>query len=348
MTKTLVIRFSAFGDVAMTIPVIYSLAKQYPELDITFLSRENFKPLFQHLPSNVHFIGVDLEEYNGIWGLYRLSKELKKEKFDIVADFHNVLRTKFIRQQLHRDGSLIATLNKGRKEKKELTRKKNKRLRPLKSTFQRYLEVLDKLSYPTELSFLSLFKSKPQSTVQLSIKELQHKKESDIWIGIAPFAKHKGKIYPPNLMLRVIKNVLKDNRKIILFGGGKEEIELFNKWREDYPQLIIAAKKLSLEQELILMDNLDCMLSMDSANMHLASLVNTPVLSIWGATHPYCGFFGWNQDLNNAIQLNMPCRPCSVFGNKACYRGDYACLVDINPYDIVAKIEDLITQPQQK
>lgn len=78
-----------------------------------------------------------------------------------------------------------------------------------------------------------------------------------------------------------------------------------------------------LREELILMSNLDVMVSMDSANMHLASLTGTPVVSVWGATHPYAGFLGCNQKEENAVQVSMPCRPCSIFGNKPCQRGDY-------------------------
>ena len=95
-----------------------------------------------------------------------------------------------------------------------------------------------------------------------------------------------------------------------------------------------------LREELILMSNLDVMVSMDSANMHLASLVGTTVVSVWGATHPYAGFMGWNQKEENAVQVTLPCRPCSIFGNKPCRRGDYACLRQIEPSDIIQKIEN--------
>jgi ADP-heptose:LPS heptosyltransferase len=84
------------------------------------------------------------------------------------------------------------------------------------------------------------------------------------------------------------------------------------------------------------------MISMDSANMHMASLVGTPVVSIWGATHPFAGFMGWGQDPNNAIQLDMDCRPCSIFGNKPCKRGDYACLNGISPKQVLEHIEALL------
>ena len=90
--------------------------------------------------------------------------------------------------------------------------------------------------------------------------------------------------------------------------------------------------------ELALMGQLDAMLSMDSANMHLASLVGTRVVSIWGGTHPYAGFLGWNQKESDCIQLDLPCRPCSVYGNKRCLRGDYMCMNGITPEYILQKI----------
>ena len=88
MSRILVIRFSALGDVAMTIPVVYSLAAQYPQHEITVLSRAVLQPLFQGLPANVHFMSADLTgKHRGLWGLNTLYS---------VADFHNVLRTKYL------------------------------------------------------------------------------------------------------------------------------------------------------------------------------------------------------------------------------------------------------------
>lgn len=81
------------------------------------------------------------------------------------------------------------------------------------------------------------------------------------------------------------------------------------------------------------------MISMDSANMHLASIVGTRCVSIWGATHPYAGFLGFGQSENDVVQINdLTCRPCSVFGDKECYRGDWACLEEINVQQIIDKI----------
>ena len=97
-----------------------------------------------------------------------------------------------------------------------------------------------------------------------------------------------------------------------------------------------------MHQELILMSHLDVMLSMDSANIHLASLTATPVVSVWGATHPYAGFVGWNQPQENIIQADLDCRPCSIYGKRPCRRGDLACMNMIRPEQIVERIEQIL------
>jgi ADP-heptose:LPS heptosyltransferase len=95
-----------------------------------------------------------------------------------------------------------------------------------------------------------------------------------------------------------------------------------------------------MDEEIAFMRTLRLMLTMDSANMHLASIAGTRVLSIWGATHPNAGFLGYGQDESDCIQHNdLPCRPCSIYGNKKCKFGDYRCL-DMSPEIIIKRVYD--------
>jgi ADP-heptose:LPS heptosyltransferase len=98
------------------------------------------------------------------------------------------------------------------------------------------------------------------------------------------------------------------------------------------------AGKMSFKEELDVISGLDVMVSMDSANMHLASLYGVPVISIWGATHPFAGFYGWGQAIENAVQVDLYCRPCSVFGNKRGVRDDLACLYSISPVAVYNQV----------
>ena len=140
-------------------------------------------------------------------------------------------------------------------------------------------------------------------------------------------------------MERVIELLLErePNCRIFLFGGGAEERELLTRWESRHDRCICALLG-SLYNELVLMSHLDTMVSMDSANMHLASLTGTRVVSVWGATHPFAGFMGWNQSPADAVQTTLPCRPCSIFGNKPCLHGDYPCLNSITPEEIVERV----------
>ncbi|MDL2231410.1 glycosyltransferase family 9 protein [Porphyromonadaceae bacterium OttesenSCG-928-L07] len=342
MKKLLVIRFSALGDVAMTIPLIQSLALRYPDLHITVLSRKAFAPLFEQLPANIHFITADLQgAHKGIKGLLRLFRSLKKQHFEYVADLHHVLRTRFLRICFQLHGVRTARIDKGRSEKRALTRKRCKVRKQLKTSFERYGEVFRRLGFDTGSEFTSIYENKQPDISPITT--LAGEKMPQKWIGIAPFAKHNGKIYPLERMEEVVKTLhaLNDTR-IFLFGGGPKETAVLAGWEEKLPGVISLPGKLNMSGELLLMNMLDVMISMDSANMHLASLVHTPVISVWGATHPWSGFMGWKQSEKNAIQTDLLCRPCSVFGDKPCYRKDYACLNEIKPGDIVERVNELL------
>lgn len=341
MEHLLIIRFSALGDVAMTVPVVCSLARQYPELRITVLSRDFMRPLFSRLPSNVHFIGVDLKkEYAGLKGLNRLFRQLCKEQITAVADLHDVLRTQYLRFRFRMKGIPTAHIRKERDGRKKLTRRENKILVPQKTSFRKYAETLAAAGYPVETDFCSLF---GDGRGDLSLLPLMEKKDGSIWIGIAPFAAHKGKIYPLEQMEKIVARLSGyPTVHIFLFGAGKSERSLLHDWHQRYPHTTaVPDKRLTLDEELILISHLDVMLSMDSANMHLASLVATPVVSVWGATHPYAGFTGWNQPAENQLQAELPCRPCSIFGNRPCFRKDYACLHRIEPEEILDKLNSI-------
>ena len=341
----LIIRFSALGDVAMTVPIVWSLARQYPQLRITVLSRPFARPLFENLAPNVNFMEADLKkEYHGIKGLNSLYRRLVAKQFTHVADLHNVIRSDFLRIRFNMARYRVEHIDKNRKMRRHLVRQNKKQLEQLPTSFENYLQVFERLGYPVTLTFHSIFGEGKGSLMQLP-PIFETKEEGEQWIGIAPFAAHEGKVYPPEQMLEVVRTLAQryPKARLLLFGRGPREEELFPHWCHEVPQCInVGLYTETLRDELILMSHLDVMLSMDSANMHLASLTNTPVVSVWGATHPYAGFMGYGQSEENIVQLDMPCRPCSIFGNKPCKRGDYACMRDIKPETIVEKISQIL------
>lgn len=340
MANILAIRFSALGDIVMTIPALYSFAKRYPGHHVTLLSRSYVAPLFSlSLPENIHFRGVNLENYKGLAGLTRLYGELKSDGFDAVADLHDVLRTMFLRFMFSQQGLPVAVIDKGRAEKRHMVNGKNKEHRPLTSSVERYALTFAELGYPFTVEHPHLF---PQSGGDITaFLTVTGEKGNDVWIGVAPFAQHEGKIYPLERMARVI-DLLQTHRgvKIFLFGAGGKERGWCSILQDKYNGKVVSmVGRSGLAQELALMSHLDVMLTMDSANMHLASLSGVPVVALWGATHPDMGFAGLQMPGSVNLQSDMDCRPCSIFGNKKCSRPvAYECMLRLEPETIAKAV----------
>lgn len=343
----LVIRFSALGDVAMAVPVVWALATQYPDVRITVLSRPFARPLFENLASNISFMEADVKkEYNGIRGLNALYRRLAAKQFTKVADLHSVLRSDFLRMRFNLGRYRVEHIDKHRKLRRQLVSYKNKTKQQLPTSFENYALVFDKLGYPIDYTrFRSIFPEGEGGDLSLLPTAVGQKDANQRWIGIAPFAAHQGKVYPPELMTKVLRQLSQQHPSVrfFFFGRGEQESVCFPQWQQEFSEaLIVSTYCKSIYEELILMSHLDVMLSMDSANMHLASLTATPVVSIWGATSPKAGFLGYRQSSDNIIQVDLDCRPCSIFGNKPCQRGDYACLYQIPPERITEKISAII------
>jgi len=298
----LVIRFSSLGDVAMTIPVVKEFLEQNPNVKIIFLSRGKFKPLFDGI-ENLEFYSAELDgKHKGFFGLRKLYKELKNKEITAVADLHNVLRTKILRAFFYSGTKEIAALDKGREERKALLRKERKIRKPIKSMPERYADVFRDLGFRLQLSH-----QLPEN----------HSVKKENAIGIAPFAMYEGKMYPAEKMRSVVLEIAEAGTKVYLFGGKNEAEELEN-WETLNRNIISVAGKLSFSEELELIRKLKLMVSMDSANMHLASLAGTRVISIWGNTHPFMGFLGYGQSYDDVVQdETLTQRPTSVFGKES-------------------------------
>jgi ADP-heptose:LPS heptosyltransferase len=341
-THILVIRLSAMGDVAMTVPVLNAFVLQYPDVKITVVSRSFFKPFFSSI-SNVEFFGVDVNKrHKGFLGLIRLFIDLKKLKIDAVADLHNVIRSKAIRKAFILLGKKVASSNKERANKNALTRAKNKIFKPVKTMFQIHCDTFQKLGFTIDLSKATFPK---KATLSQEILNLIQSENNQKLIGIAPFAQYESKVYPQDLMQEVIDNLAANsNYKILLFGGGKEEISILNTLQKNHANVIVAAGKLNLQQELDLISNLDIMLSMDSGNAHIAAMLGKKVITLWGATHPYAGFLPFDQSFESAIvsdREKYPLLPTSVYGNKF-VEGYEDVMRTILPQTVIKKIKTVL------
>ncbi|WP_312696335.1 MULTISPECIES: glycosyltransferase family 9 protein [Sphingobacterium] len=313
MKRILVTRFSAMGDVAMVASVLREFQAQHTDTEIIMVSRPFFSAFFDGIPRLI-FHPIDPKgKHKGIPGLLKLFNELKKYKAKQVADLHNNIRSRFLDILFKTSGYQVQILDKGRSEKKALTRSKDKVFKPLKLTTERYADVLRKLGHSLQLSHQLEKQHRLIPQGMMPILASNAKK-----VGISAFAQHPYKVLSVEKMTEVIHSLSDLGVQVLLFGGGASDKAITEKWEKQFPNVFSVVGKYNLTQELDIIAHLDLMISMDSSGMHMASLMGIPCVSVWGATHPYAGFLGYGQSMDDCVQVEHPNRPNSVYGNKSC------------------------------
>lgn len=330
----LVLRFSSLGNVAMTVPVITSLSKRYPDDTFIVVTKHRLSALFYGLP-NVIFYGVDFQR--DIKSILQIFHELRAFSIDAVIDLQDTLRSYVLRTLFRLCRKKVYTIDVGRKEKKHLIMRGYKHCSPLKTEFMRYADTFAQAGLVSDDSFQSM---PVNEMAQRAVTEKYGEKSSGQWIGIAPFAKSKSNMLP----FRVTKEVITyyshiPDTRIYLFGAGRIECEMLRQWASLFPNTVSVAGLLPLEEELELMRMLDVLVGMDSANQHLGALLGIHTVSVWCGTHPYMGFTAWKQDSGNILQLPLSCRPCTVHGTKKCKYHNFAC-TDISAQQVIQLINN--------
>ncbi len=311
--RILVLRLSAMGDVAMTVPVLLAMRRLYPEVELISLSRKRFFTILQNVPGITLIEAAVGDEHKGILGLRSLATEIKEYQPDAIADLHNVLRTKVLR--LFLGGTRKAIIDKGRKEKKRLVNDPNF-FEALTTTFERYQRVFEELGLPVQLSKSDVL---PRQSIPQKVHKLVGDHECR-WIGIAPFAAHDSKALSLQKAKELVVAILNMNHvKVLLFGGGAAEAKELELVAGTLSNVFNLASFMNFEEELAMISNLDAMIAVDTGNGHLAAMYGVPVITLWGNTHPFAGFVPFAQPDENQITVDrekFPLIPTSIYGNK--------------------------------
>ena len=333
----LVFRFSAMGDVAMVAVVLREIIQQHPHLTLVVVSRATFKPFFADIPGVVFHPFYPHGTHRGIRGIYRLFTELLHYTPHGVADLHFNIRSRALTTLFRLNGIPVRQLDKGRAEKKALTRARHKIKKPLRPMVERYADVFRALDYPLVLSHGLQSRPLPLPDRAKSLLD----GGSPTKVGIAPFARHAPKVYPLSRMEHVVDYLDRQGNTVLIFGNGPEEQQVAQSWQERFNNVHSLVGWGTLSDELAVISHLDVMLTMDSANMHMASLMGVRVLSVWGPTHPYAGFLGYGQQLGDCIQVEHPARPNSVYGQKPCLCDGVDSMELISPEMIIGKLKSI-------
>jgi ADP-heptose:LPS heptosyltransferase len=326
------------GDVALVTPVLMEMKRRFPEVYVIMLTRSTFRSFFQESDHLSVFSPDFKKRHKGFPGLLHLYMEIKEQyKIDHVIDLHDVVRSKILRFLFRAGGTPVSVIDKGRKDKKDLI--EGVRKAQLKHTVHRYCDAFKEAGFTLEPSDKQSIITKKNG---LSNSEEIFRSKTDLRIGIAPYALHKLKMWPEENMVLLMKKIAEKQRTGFFLFGGKEEAKQLEGIKDKVSGAVNLAGKLSLEEELAVISKLDFMIAMDSSNMHMAALVGTKVISIWGGTDPLNGFGAWMQPEEYSIRIpvnELTCRPCTIFGKGDCRRGDMACMNWLTPEKVLDQIE---------
>jgi ADP-heptose:LPS heptosyltransferase len=349
MANTLIIRYHRIGDALMTLPLIFDLATKYKDDTFSVISDERFASLFRPMPSNVTFVPMPYKKPSGLFRgpIHIIRRELlllkikrKCKQFDKVAMLQFDTFEKKLHQYLLRKNKQVAISDHEvfMSEERLQSIKKNEI-----TVTNMHRETFAALGY---LGLNPVFD--PKVLKQSDITKRQSGlglEKGKIIIAIAPFSREKSKIYPLEKMEKVAAYFANqpEHYQVLILGGGQKEQEQIRPWLEKYRNIISLIDKLSFSGEVEIIAQAHVVLTMDSANLHLASLLNTPVISIWGATVPQNGYYPEKESLDDTIVKNIPCQPCSIFGGKSCSNPIlYECLA-IDPEIVIALILKKLT-----
>lgn len=345
MRRILIIRLSAIGDVAMLIPILYGVCRSNLDCRFTLLTQPMLTSLLIDAPDNLEAMVIDIKRgEKNFLGLLKFAYRVRQEQFDTIIDLHNVIRTKVIyflsRVFSH---TTYTKIDKHRKDRKQLILEKQiTDLPSMPSLYKQTLSNVDiNMDFEVKPIIISPDKlSNIKTFIDLNISNFNIVTN----IGLAPFASKKSKSVNIDIIKDIVKNLINNtDSNIIIFGASINDDDNTKQLLSISDRIISIDGRLDLMQEIALISKLNCMISMDSANMHFASMVGVPVVSLWSGTVPQAGFLGlFQKKCDTIVAKNIDCSPCSIFGTNTCKREDFICCSSINADEVVLKVKNYL------
>ncbi len=333
----LIIRLSSIGDVILTTPVLRAVRNKFPNSRIDFLTSLATSSLLDNSPyvNNLWKYDKAKPEQNKILKNLML-ESIDFEKYDIVIDLQNNLRTLFFLRGMFKKKF---SLNKNRLYKLSLIHFK-KQISKSHHIVERYFDTLDELEVSPDELGCELF-------INNQINILPSKNES-IRIGIAPGAKHYTKRWHTKHFAKLADLISKEFVAEFYLLGSSEEKSICDEIAlQSNCKFNNFAGQLSLLETAKLIDELDIVISNDSAIMHIASAKQVPILAIYCSTVPELGFTPYKAKYE-IMQHKISCQPCTHIGRSECPKKHFKCSLDLSPDQVFDGFKKLIEEQNKQ
>jgi lipopolysaccharide heptosyltransferase II len=342
-TKTLVIRFSSIGDIVLSSPLLRVLRSRFPKGQIDYVTRTEYAELVKSNQNLNHTYAFDASQ--GFDGLRALKKKIKDERYDLIVDIHDSLRSKYLRSVR---GPKVTVVDKRVMQRSMLVRFKKNIYKEIVPVADRYIETVSHLGIMNDGKGLELHI--PDETlfgVSGKIAALKLNQFEKV-VGLCPGARHFTKRWPPERFARVgAACAQKLDAKILLFGGKQDET-ICNQICWDINNQAGAEKATSLCGQLGLletaaaMDYCDAILTNDTGLMHIATAMHRKIVAIFGSTVREFGFFPYDSEAVVLENKGLACRPCSHIGRSGCPEKHFKCMLEIQPDEAYTRTKTLL------
>jgi len=336
----LVIQTAFIGDAILTLPLVQVLKNKYPKSSIDIVVVPRTAEIFRNHPALSEIIPYDKRGADkGIFGLWRLYSKLKLKNYDLIIVPHRSIRSAFLSSLLKPTISIGFDRSAGR-----FLLNKTVYYNPNAHEIERNLSLLDPLKlnvvakelpklYPSNQDILAVDSVLNNCLLDKNMK----------LVAVAPGTIWNTKRWPSEKFASVCAKLVSDNVAIVLVGGKEDETLCKEVAELSHAKNIFnLSGKLSLLQSAEVIRRSKVLISNDSAPMHLAVAVGTPVVAIFGATVPEFGFAPCGPQDIVVETKGLKCRPCSIHGGKTCPIGTFVCMLNILPEVIVDKVKPFL------
>jgi heptosyltransferase-2 len=311
--KILLIRFSSIGDIVLTSPVSRILKTQVPGIIVHYLTRKKFKSLLEFDPfiDQIHLFDENL-------GF--IINELKKEKFDLILDLHNNLRSRVISLAINRPTVHFPKEN----ILKWLYVRFKKDYLPHTHIVDRYLKTAEILGVVNDNQGLGFYPCDCESVTETDLPEAFRNKKFIIFsIG----GTHSTKRMPAKKWNEILSWIPAP----VIIIGGKEDQEAGEQIVGENPgfpgqHIWNACGQFSIGGSSYLIRMSSLVITHDTGMMHIAAAFKKPTVAIWGNTTPRLGMYPYQTEYISLEVNDLPCRPCSKIGFSACPEVHFQCM----------------------
>ncbi len=333
--KILIIRLSSIGDIVLATPLVRVLRKKFQDSQIDFIVKKEFSALLRYNPYITNLIELDTSK--GFKELLRLKRKILAEKYDLIIDIHNNLRSIFLRTF---SGAKVLKVNKRVFKRFLLVKFKINLYKNAIPVAERYIETVTRFSIKNDNQGLDIFV--PAEIIGVAKDKINFSSEN-FYIAIAPSAKHETKRWPVERFAKLADELIeKFNAKIILLGGA-EDIEICSKLKSmTQGEIINLCGKTTLLESAGVLSLCKLLVTNDSGLMHIASALKIKVVAIFGSTVKEFGFFPYGTK-SIVVEKPISCRPCSHIGRSKCPKGHFNCMLSIQVDDVFKACEKIIS-----